>query len=199
MAPETMDSHLNDIVEESDRLRRLTEDLLVLNRAEGGGLVLAAEPVVLSRLIERAVEGERTRSPEHRIVVDAPPGLPLTLGEDVHIEQVLRNYLGNATKYSPAGTSVSVSGRAEDGGVAIRVIDEGPGLRDEEPERLFQLFYRSPSAIGQKQGAGIGLFVCRELIHAMGGRVWAAPAASGLGDGAEFGFWLPAADASHAE
>jgi signal transduction histidine kinase len=79
---------------------------------------------------------------------------------------------------------------SEADGVAVRVIDAGPGFGGESPERLFDLFYRAPEAVATSAGAGIGLFVCRELIRAMGGRVWAVD-----GDpGAEFGFWLPAID-----
>ena len=195
MDAETMDRHLDDIVTESDRLRRLTEDLLVLSRAEGGRLVVAGDPIVLSLVVHHAVESERTRATTHAFEVDAPAGLPLVAGEEMYVEQVLRNYLGNATKYSHPGTTVRVNVVAEAGGVAVRVIDEGPGLREERPERLFELFYRAQDAVGHKPGAGIGLFVCRELIRAMGGRVWAAPAGARPEDGgAEFGFWLPASD-----
>ena len=201
MDPETVDSHLDDIVEEADRLRRLTEDLLVLSRAEGGRLELASDPIVLTRVVHRAVESEQARSAGHKFVVGAPPNLPLVEGEDVYVEQVVRNFLGNAAKYSPAGTTVRALLDEEAGGVAVRVIDEGPGLPDGDPNRLFELFYRAPEAIGQKEGAGIGLFVCRELISAMGGRVWAVSGtgAGGHGRGAEFGFWLPAAEVGPGE
>jgi signal transduction histidine kinase len=193
MDPETVDRHLDDIVSESDRLRRLTEDLLVLSRAEGGRLALSDDPIVLSHVVRRAVENERERAPGHRFATDIPDQLPLVTGEDMYVEQVLTNFLNNATKYSPPGTTVHVSVAAEGAGVAVRVVDEGPGLREEHPERLFELFYRAKEVVGRKQGAGIGLFVCRELIRAMRGRVWAAPSSSPGEGGAEFGFWLPAA------
>ena len=75
----------------------------------------------------------------------------------------------------------------------MRVTDAGRGLAPQSPERLFDLFYRAPDVVGQAPGAGIGLFVCRALIQAMGGRVWAAAASPPAESGAEFGFWLPAA------
>lgn len=194
MERETIGEHLVDIEMEADRLRRLTEDLLVLSRAEGGQLVVAAHPIVIPHLVRSVVDGERTRWRAHRFQVEAPPtGLPIALGEDVHVEQVVRNLVGNAAKYSPAGTLVRVIVTGEAGGVAVRVIDEGPGLPPGPPDRLFELFYRSSDAVSTTSGAGIGLFVCRELVQAMGGRVWARPAAPPATGGAEFGFWLPEA------
>lgn len=148
--------------------------------------------MIVSRIVERAVESERVSAVTHRFAVEAPPGLPLVAGEDVYAAQVLRNYLSNAAKYSPAGSTVRISVRAEDGGVAVRVIDEGAGLPAGPTEPLFDVFHRATEAIGQKPGAGIGLFVCRELIRAMGGRIWARQAPPEIASGAEFGFWLPA-------
>ncbi|MDP8905582.1 MAG: ATP-binding protein [Chloroflexota bacterium] len=194
----TLRERLEDIELESDRLRRLTQDLLILSRAEGGRLDIAAEPIALDRLVARVVEAEAARAPGHRFEVELPRQLPLVLGEELYVEQVLRNYLSNAVKYSPAGTSVRVSAASEGAGVAVRVVDAGPGLGVDKPEQLFEPFYRAPGAAGQATGAGIGLYVCRELVQAMGGRVWAAPAGGGA-SGADFGFWLPAAEDDEAE
>lgn len=193
MTPETLGDHLRDIEAESDRLRRLTEDLLVLSRAEGGRLDVAAEPIVVRNIVQAAVEGERARSTTHRFTVDAPSGLPIVLGEDVYVGQVVTNFLSNAAKYSPSGTTIHVTLASEEGGISVRVIDAGPGVGDETPDRLFDLFYRAPDAVRQAPGAGIGLFVSRELVQAMGGRIWAANAPPPATGGAEFGFWLPAA------
>lgn len=188
MEPAALAQALDDIEAEADRLRRLTEDLLVLSRAEGGGLVLAQDPLLISHVLKRAIDGEAARWPAHHFDLDIAAGLPLVLGEDLYLEQVVRNLLANAAKYSPAGTTIATAATAEDGGVIVRVIDEGRGLGSEPPERLFDLFYRALDAMRQASGAGIGLFVCRELVASMGGRIWARPAPT---DGAEFGFWLP--------
>ena len=199
MAPEALRDHLGDIEAESDRLRRLTEDLLVLSRAEGSRLDVAAEPIVVRNIVQAAVESERARSTTHRFTVDAPSGLPIVLGEDVYVGQVVTNFLSNAAKYSPAGTTVHAALSSEAGGIAVRVTDGGPGLGDQPGERLFDLFYRAPDAVRQAPGAGIGLFVCRELVQAMGGRIWAAGAPPPAAGGAEFGFWLPAAAADDSD
>ncbi len=193
MDPEALGHHLGDIEAESDRLRRLTEDLLVLSRAEGGRLDVASEPIVVRNIVQAAVESARARSTSHRFTVDAPSGLPIVLGEEMYVGQVVTNFLSNAAKYSPSGTTIHVTLTSEAGGIAVRVIDAGPGVGHQVPERLFDLFHRGPEAARQAPGAGIGLFVCRELVQAMGGRIWAAAAPPPAAGGAEFGFWLPAA------
>lgn len=190
----TATRHLDDIVDESERLRRLTEDLLVLSRAEARQLRIETEPLVIGHLVRRVVDVERRRFPEHVLAVEADIDVPLVLGEDAHVEQVLRNLVGNAGKYSPVGSTVRVTVVAEDDGAAVRVIDQGPGIGNQPPDELFEIFFRTPEAVRKSGGAGIGLFVCRELTRAMGGRVWAAPAPPPAELGAEFGFWLPTAE-----
>jgi signal transduction histidine kinase len=180
---------LDDIEAEADRLRRLTEDLLVLSRAEGGRLEIAAEPLVLGHLLRSAVREEASRAEGHRFELEVESHLPLVVGESTYVEQVLRNFLTNAVKYSPAGTRIRIDASTAAGGAAVRVTDEGRGLGDGPTDHLWELFYRTKDAIRQASGAGIGLFVAKQLIQAMGGRVWAVPSPTG---GAEFGFWLPA-------
>ena len=186
--PEAIRQAVDDIEAEADRLRRLTEDLLVLSRAEGGRLTLAAEPVLVGHAARRAATAEERRWPTHRFVTSISPDLPLVAGDELSIEQVVRNLLTNAAKYSPAGSTIELVAEPEAEGAAVRVLDEGPGLPADGAERLFELFYRAPEAIRQSAGAGIGLFVCRQLVEAMGGRI---EARSRDGGGSEFRFWLP--------
>jgi len=120
-------------------------------------------------------------------VTKVPPGLPPVAAEETYIEQVLRNLLGNAAKYGGDG-EVTVTARDKGDSVSVTVRDAGQGLAEEEIESLFDLFYRSPSVLRQASGAGIGLFVSRQLVNAMGGRMWACNNPHG---GAEFGFEIP--------
>ena len=99
--------------------------------------------------------------------------------------------VANAGKYGPAGTVVTVSGSSTPTEVEIRVLDRGPGIKPAEAERLFDLYYRSPGTARSAAGAGIGLYVGRGLITAMGGRIWARRRSGG---GSEFGFSLPRCD-----
>ena len=103
--------------------------------------------------------------------VITPIDLPVVLAEEVSVEQVVRNLVGNAAKYSEAGTTVTVEATESAGGVDLIVIDEGIGLPPGDPDQLFELYWRSPEAARAASGAGVGLFVVRQLLAAMGGRV----------------------------
>ncbi|HEV3484589.1 MAG TPA: ATP-binding protein, partial [Vicinamibacterales bacterium] len=178
---------LDDIRAEADRLYRLVENLLVLSRVERQGLHIDTEPVLLQRLIPRLIDAESGRWPGSHFVTELPPGLPPVAAEETYIEQVLRNLLGNAAKYGGEGP-ILVTARDVGTGVAVAVSDRGPGFPEEEKDRIFELFYRSPTLARTASGAGIGLFVCRQLILAMRGHMWAV---NSEGGGAEFGFELP--------
>lgn len=171
MRPGERDALLADVSGEADRLYRMVEDLLVLTRVERGRLDVGDEPVALRPVIERVVASERTRSPEVALEALIPADLPSAQGEEMYVEQVLRNLLSNAAKYGGAGSSVTVEAVADGDAVVLRVLDGGPGIAASEEERIFELFYRSPSTAPTVAGAGIGLFVCRQLAIAMGGSV----------------------------
>ncbi|MDQ3938017.1 MAG: GAF domain-containing protein [Chloroflexota bacterium] len=177
----------DDIRAEADRLYRLVENLLVLSRVERQGLQIESEPVLLQRLLPRVVEAEGARWPQTRFVLELPAGLPPVAGEETYLEQVLRNLLGNAAKYGGEG-EVRVDVAESDGAVKVTVADDGPGFREIEAGRLFEVFYRSPEAARRASGAGIGLFVSQQLIQAMAGRIWGA---NRPGGGAEFAFEVP--------
>jgi signal transduction histidine kinase len=179
---------IEDIEAEADRLFRLVEDLLVLSRAERGRVEISREPILLSHVLRRAVDAESARWTTRRFEIDVPPGLPPILGEETYVEQILRNLLTNAAKYSSDGSVVSVDVRLDRDDVVVRVRDEGVGIADEDVAHIFDLFYRSASVTRKAAGAGIGLFVSRQLVEAMGGRMWATSRAEG---GAEVGFALP--------
>lgn len=173
MDPSARDALLTDVSGEADRLYRLVEDLLVLTRVERGRLDVGDEPVAVRPIIERVVASERIRSPEVTFEVHIGPDLPSAQGEDTYVEQIIRNLLTNAAKYGGAGSHVVVVASTTADQLVVRVLDEGPGIADDEAEAIFELFYRSPSTAPTVTGAGIGLFVCRQLATAMGGSVHA--------------------------
>ncbi|MFL5778655.1 MAG: ATP-binding protein, partial [Chloroflexota bacterium] len=177
-----------DISAEAERLYRLVEDLLVMTRAERGVLELVREPVLLQHVVTSAVRLETAHRPGLRIERTGAHDVPAVAGDATYIEQVVRNLLSNAAKYGPAGAPVQLDVASDDREVSVRVLDRGSGFKTAESDDLFELFYRSPATAAQRAGAGIGLFVCRRLVQAMGGRIWARPRAGG---GAEFGFALP--------
>ncbi len=178
---------IDDIAAESERLHRLVEDLLVLTKAERGRFAVEAEPLELRRMLARVVEHEAGRLPGIAVSADIPRDLPIVGGEETYVEQIVRNLLGNAAKYTPVGTDVVVRAERVGDEVAIRVLDSGPGIAPETAARAFELFYRDPGSARTVSGSGIGLFVCASLVEAMGGRIWAARRPEG---GSEFGFSL---------
>lgn len=189
---------LEDVRSESERLHRLVEDLLVLSRVERGRLEVEAEPLEARRLLERLVTHEARELPSITVGTDFERDLPIVAGEATYVEQIVRNLLNNAAKYTPPGSHVTVSAREQDGAVEVRVVDDGPGIPPASLERIFELFYRDPDSSRAVAGSGIGLFVCASLVEAMGGRIWARRPPEG---GSEIGFTLRALepDASDAD
>jgi len=187
-----------DVASEAERMRLLVEDLLALARVDGGELELPDEPVMLGHLIRRTLSLEAERWPRHTFECRAPANFPPVGGDAVYLEQVIRNLLTNAAKYSPEGSRIDVVAESTSTEARVRILDQGIGIREGDGDRLFQMFYRSPETAGQVGGAGIGLYVCRRLVQTMGGRVWALPREGG---GSEFGFSVPvyAADSRRGE
>lgn len=180
-----------DIVSESERLLRLIEDLLVLTKVEHGLLETESEPVLLQRLVERTVARMARRHRERRIEVAMPADLPPAAGDELFVEQVLNNLLSNALKYSPDDATVSVAAEVIGPAIEVRVGDRGIGIAVDDRERVFDLLARTPEAENYAAGAGIGLYVCRRLMQAMGGDIRATAQASGRGS--VFTFDLPIA------
>ncbi|MBA2720161.1 MAG: GAF domain-containing protein [Chloroflexi bacterium] len=180
-----------DIVSESERLLRLIEDLLVLTKVEQGVLESESEPVLLQRVVERAVARARRRHRARAVEVTMPPDLPPVAGDEVFVEQVVNNLLSNALKYSPDDATVSVDAAVSGDLVEVRVGDRGIGLAAADRERVFDLLTRTREAENYAAGAGIGLYVCRRLLQTMGGDIYAT--AQARGNGAVFSFTLPIA------
>jgi two-component system sensor histidine kinase KdpD len=110
------------------------------------------------------------------------------LAEPTYIRQVLHNLITNADKYSPSGLPIDVEAHADDDDVRVCVLDRGPGVPPDEIDQIFGSFYRSERTARTATGKGLGLTVCKRLVEAMGGVVWARPRDGG---GLEVGFSLP--------
>ena len=172
------------------RLTRLVKDVLSMTRLESGDLALHLEPVSVISVLKQAVEqfGARGARAFHLPYL---PVLPLVMADRDHVTEVLINLLDNADKYSPPGDDVRVEIRPTETEVVVSVLDSGPGLRVEDLERVFEKFYRAEAGDSQKAyGYGLGLYVCRLLTQAQGGRIWAANRPEG---GAIFSLALPVA------
>ena len=185
---ETRRGIFRDIHDEAERLQRLVEDVVALNRFGEAVGEVGREPVLMQRLLPRVVQSEDGRWPGVNFQMEIESGLPTVSADPTYVEQVVRNLLSNAAKYGGLDSTVVVRADRGDGEVVVRVLDDGPGFPIEERDRLFELFYRSARTATIAGGAGIGLFVCARLVAAMGGRIWAGARPTG---GSEFGFALP--------
>jgi signal transduction histidine kinase len=181
------------ISDSSDRLARLVDDLLMASKVSGGTR-LAIEMGVedLDVLIRRAVSTFPQLA--DRITVELPEGQVRVQCDRDRAEQCLANLLGNAEKYTPAGTPISIRADVADTQVHIHVRDHGPGIPVSERDRVFERFYRREDPFTMRTGgAGLGLHIARELAVAMGGGL-TLQAPTG-GPGAEFVLHLATAEA----
>lgn len=184
---DTRTGMFTDIERESDRLARMLENLLALARVELGQEA-TVEPVLVQRLLHRLIAHYRA-GVGHRPIEFTTEGSPGTAAAAPgYVEHVVRNLIGNAEKYSPPGSPIDVLLSASGLGLEVRVLDRGFGIPDDEAERIFERFYRSERTSGLAGGAGMGLAVCKRLIEAMSGEIWAR---SREGGGLEVGFSLP--------
>jgi len=177
------------IYEEADRLNRLVANLLDMTRLESGAVRPAREWHSLEEIVGTAVRRMEFVLVGRRIETSLPHDLPLLLLDAVLIEQLLVNLLDNAAKYTPPGSTVRIAAESREDGVMVEVADDGPGLPPGEEQRVFEKFFRRS---GSRGGFGLGLAICRAVVEAHGGRIWAE---SGRAHGAAFRFTLPSGEA----
>ena len=177
-----------DINKDADRLNRMINDMLDLDRIEAGRLTLHLQPVEINRVLEDAVDRARAMSANHFIVTNFDGHHPAVHADPDRIAQVLGNLLNNAIKYSPEGGEIVVSSVEHEGHVDISIRDHGVGIPPEFIERLFSRYERYEKTSGKIIGTGLGLAITRQIIEMHGGKIWVD---SEVGSGSEFHFTLP--------
>jgi two-component system sensor histidine kinase KdpD len=175
------------ILSESERLNRLVGNLLDLSRIEAGSLRPEKGWYDLRSLVQEVVGRLSNVTGAHKLVLDIPEDLPPVYFDYVEIDQVLSNLIENAVKYTPPGTEILVTAKADRDEVVVEVADTGPGIPLDALPRLFDAFYRA-SPKGGARGSGLGLAVAKGLVEAHGGRITAENRPAG---GARFVFTLP--------
>jgi PAS domain S-box-containing protein len=185
------DDLLEMIAEQSNRLASLVEEILVAGQLDSGSLSVVADTFDPEELVRSVVTAARSRVGEETTIdVSIPPVLPKVHGDGERTRQVLLNLLDNAIKYSPAGGRIEVGLATVDDQLRFSVRDEGLGIPVGEQERIFDKFYRlDPDQRRGIGGTGLGLYICRELVRSMHGRIWVE---SDRGNGTTFAFELPA-------
>ncbi len=184
---DALDDGLATIVGQADRLSTLLSLLFDLSQIEAGRLELAPAPMDLGVLISTIIADIQKTTSRHNIVLRVPPAV-IGCWDERRLQQVVGNLLTNAVKYSPDGGAITVSIRASQRDVTVRLRDHGVGLAADEALHVFERFYRA-AGTRQLEGTGLGLYICQGIVTAHGGRIWAESA--GPGQGSTFCFTLP--------
>ena len=163
------------IDEQSDHLRDLVNNLLDLTRIEVGSLSVILKPMDVKTLVDEARTAFLRRGARNTIEVDLAPDLPLIVADRRRITQVLDNLLSNASKYSSEASTIEVTGSRDEFHVAVSVTDEGIGVSADHLTKLFKKFSRIGEGGRERKvaGEGLGLAICKGIVEAHGGRIWA--------------------------
>jgi two-component system sensor histidine kinase/response regulator len=188
LAREDIKAFAADINKDAQRLNRMINDMLDLDRIEAGRLTLRMESVNINVVLEEAVERARASSEYHAINVNLDPTRPMTHCDSDRVAQIIANLLTNAIKYSPDGGEILVSSRAIEGFVEVSIRDHGVGIAPEFAKRLFSRYERYEKTSGKIIGTGLGLAIARQIVELHGGRIWVDTT---VGSGSDFRFTIP--------
>jgi signal transduction histidine kinase len=190
--PATRDDFLAEIENEADRLATLIENLLNMSRIDSTGQDPAARSATQPEMLVAAgVDRVRGSLGDHPLEIDIEHDLPAVWVDSSQVERVIANLLDNAVKYSPPAEPIGLSAHLAGDEVCLRIEDRGLGIPLAHVERIFEPFFREPTAgYPAKPGTGLGLAICRSIVRAQQGRIWAEQRPGG---GAAFVFTLPVA------
>ncbi len=177
LSAEQISNFMNIIDRQSARLARLVEDLLFVSRIEAGTVRLSIEEADLDRFLREAVEavGPEARA---RIRVEVPQDSGTVMIDPQRVDQIVRNLVENALKFSPPDAPVTVRAAVSDGTIEIAVHDEGIGITEEHLPRIFDRFHQGGNVLTREaEGAGLGLYITKRLVDAMGGSIEVSSAA----------------------
>jgi K+-sensing histidine kinase KdpD len=172
------------VCDEAERLDRIVANLLSLSRIETGALQPDRQAVALDELIGVTVKRLARLYEDVALDVQLPVNLPLVDIDYVQIDQVLTNLLENAARHAPPGSTVRVTAERADGSVTLAIVDEGPGLHEDELDRMFEPFRAGKASTS----TGVGLAICKAIVEAHSGTITAENAPHG---GASFRFTIP--------
>jgi signal transduction histidine kinase len=194
LSPGDMQDFLRIVDRQAHRLARLVEDLLMASKIEAGELAIVPEPVSPETFLGNLMTsfGDGADRVEMRTVGDVPEVIVL---DPYRTEQIMRNLLHNAMKFSPEGSPITLSAAFPGGVIELSVADGGIGIPPDEQGRVFDRFHQaSDSLTREKEGAGLGLYITKRLVEAMGGSI---SLQSEVGAGSTFTVRLPIGN--HAE
>ena len=178
---------LRGIAEESDRLSDLVSDLVFATRLESGGVDPRREWTTVEEVVGSGIARLRPALGRRALKTIIPGDLPLIRVDAVMMAQAIHNLVDNALRHTPESSPIEIAAWLDENDVMIEVRDEGPGLDPEEIRSVFNRFYRGSRGRASGSGLGLGLTVCRGIVEAHGGRIWAHNVGNGVGDGRPIG------------
>jgi two-component system sensor histidine kinase KdpD len=187
---------LASVAEEAQRLNALVANLLAMTRLESGTVEVQKMEEPIEEVVSSALGRLAGRLHGREVLTDVASDVPLAPMDPILIEQVLTNLLENALKYSPPASPIEIRIRREGSTVKVALLDLGPGVSDDEQDKVFEKFYRGARVARGDGGVGLGLTICRAIVHAHGGRIWIQ---NRRGGGAIVQFTLPCSVVSSAE
>ena len=188
-APDTSRELLTIINEEADRLNQLAAEVVEMARIDAGKLHLEKQPVAVAELIAGALSDLALPLRGRPLTLHVPDDLPAAEADRDFAGQVVKQFVENALKYSPAGSPLDISAKLQGGKIVIGVADRGPGIEENERSRIFDKFYRGRRHRFDTMGTGMGLAIAKGIVEAHGERIWVE---SEPGQGAVFYFSLAA-------
>ncbi len=195
LAPETRQRLYTDIYDDSAWLTSLVENILSVTRLEDGSLQLRMEPELVADCIQEALRHISRKSEEHTLHVQLADDILLARMDVRLIMQVIVNMVDNAIKYTPAGSTITISAAHEKSDIVVSVEDNGNGIPDADKAHLFDMFFTvAQNGADSRRGLGLGLSLCKSIITAHGGQIWVEDA---VPHGSRFIFTLPAAKVPH--
>ncbi len=189
--PVVVRQYFRIIGDQADHMNALVSDLLDVARIETGELAVSPEPAEVAVLVDRARTAFPSLGGGNSLSIDIAPDLPLVAADRRRIVQVLGNLLSNAVRHSPESSVITVTAERQGVHVAVSVVDEGRGIPAESLPHLFRKFSRTQPE-EQEGDTGLGLAICKGIVEAHGGRIWAESDGPGLG--ARFTFTLPSVE-----
>jgi len=182
---------LETVARQTERLTRLINDLLDVSRMESGWLDLQKGPVRMHDVVQEIVAEVRPMAEGKPVTVTdhTTPDLPIVLADQERLAQVIRNLTHNAIKFTPPNGRIGISASVSEGTLVVSVQDSGTGIANEAMRHLFERFYQADASDTRRAGGtGLGLYICRQIVTAHGGKIWVE---SELGKGSTFHFSLP--------
>lgn len=186
---------LKDIARETDSLLWLVQELYDLSMIESGQAIMRLQETPLVTIVQEALERMEDLSFEKELrLIHAVPDDMIVLADRDQVRRVLLNLIHNAVKFSPPKGKILITAATQGEDVVVTVTDDGPGVKEEYVERIFERFYQVDSARSGGEGTGLGLAICKHIVEAHDGRIWAE--SNRVQAGGRFHFTLPLAEAA---